>query len=146
MDRNSPASSPQLLGPAVAYFGLVFSIGFVLGAIRVSLLVPRIGVRLAELLEMPVMIAASIWSARFVVRRFDLPTSHRVRLQVGVMAFALLVGAEFAFAYYFQGLSPLKYIASRDVVSGPIYIASLALFAVLPMLVLRRSNPSLERP
>ena len=38
-----------------AYFALVFGAGFVMGAIRVPLLVPRLGERVAELIEMPFM-------------------------------------------------------------------------------------------
>ena len=39
----------------IAYFALVFGAGFVLGMIRVPFLVPRLGERVAELVEMPFM-------------------------------------------------------------------------------------------
>lgn len=43
----------------VAYFGIVFSIGFLLGVVRVLWLVPRLGERYAELIETPFMVGFS---------------------------------------------------------------------------------------
>lgn len=39
----------QSIKAGLAYFALVFGTGFVLGAVRVTLLVPRFGERIAEL-------------------------------------------------------------------------------------------------
>jgi hypothetical protein len=122
---------------AASYFGLVFGAGFVLGALRVAFLVPRLGVRRAELLEMPIMFAAVLWSAHFVVRRFDLAAAPAVRLSVGCLALAFLVVAELAGAYLLEGQRPGDYIANRDVISGSVYMAMLGLFAAMPLLVLR---------
>jgi len=91
------------------------------------------------------MLAAIIFSARYVVRRFGLPAHTGIRLQVGGLAFAFLVAAELLLAYTLQGVSPADYIASRDPVSGPVYFASLVLFALMPLLVLRGGDPSLQR-
>ena len=79
------------LKPAILYFALVMGTGFALGMIRVPLLVPRLGERYAELLEMPFMFVAIVVAARHVVRRFDLPASLPIRLQVGFAALALSV-------------------------------------------------------
>jgi hypothetical protein len=137
LDTIPPTRKTEWLAPAAAYFGLVFAAGFLLGALRVPFLVPRIGVRLAELLEIPVMLVAITWSARFVVRRFALPAAPSIRLRVGGLALAFLVAAELLLAYALQGISPADYIASRDPVSGPVYCASLVVFALMPAFVLR---------
>ena len=121
----------------IAYFGLAFGAGFVLGALRVTFLVPRVGVRLAELIEMPIMLVVIVLSARFVVRRFLPRPAATARLATGVVALALLVAAELLLAGLVQGQSVPAYIASRDPVSGSVYLAMLAVFAVMPLLVAR---------
>jgi hypothetical protein len=118
------------------YFGLVFGVGFGLGAVRVPLLVPRLGVRTAELIEMPFMFIAILLSARFVVRRHDLGTA-RERLTAGLLALAFLAAAELALAAALGGQSVGQYIASRDPVSGSVYLVMLGLFAGMPLLVRR---------
>ena len=51
------------------YFTLVFVAGFILGTTRVLLLVPQVGERNAELIEMPLMLVVIYFSARFIVRK-----------------------------------------------------------------------------
>lgn len=63
---------------------------------RVPFLVPHLGMRTAELLEAPVMLAVVFFAARFVVRRFFLPARDAPCLLVGATALALLLLAEFA--------------------------------------------------
>ena len=133
----------QALKAGAAYFGLVFTAGFVLGTIRVPLVVPRLGERTAELLEMPLMLVVVILAARFVVRRFALARSTRVRLRAGGIALVLLLAAELLLAAALQGRSVGEYIASRDPVSGSVYLLMLLLYALMPAIRLRyeRSRP-----
>lgn len=125
------------LKPALLYFALVLGTGFVLGTIRVPFLVPRLGERYAELLEMPFMFVAIVLAACFVVRRFALPASLALRLQVGFLALALSVLAELLLAAVLQGRSIAQYIASRDPVSGSVYLGMLLLFALMPSILAR---------
>ncbi len=123
--------------PAVLYFALVLGTGFALGTIRVPFLVPRVGERYAELLEMPFMFVAIVLAARYVVRRFDLPASLSVRLQVGFAALAMSVLAELLLATVLQGRSLVQFIVSRDPVSGSVYLVMLLLFALMPSILAR---------
>ena len=133
----SPATPMRTLTAAVSYFALVFGAGFLLGSIRVPFLVPRLGERTTELLETPFMVVVVIFAARFIVRRFSLPRSFAVRLIVGAMALGLLIAAELLLAVSLQGRSIGQYIASRDPVSGSVYLGALILFAVMPSILLR---------
>jgi len=121
----------RTLKAGLVYFALVFAAGFLLGLVRVPLLVPRLGVRFAELLEMPLMLLVIVCSARYVVRRYR-PLHWRSRLLVGVIALSLLATAELLFAALLQGQTPAEYVASRDPVSGAVYLGMLLLFAAMP--------------
>jgi hypothetical protein len=70
-----------------------------------------------------------------VVRRFRVPASLRVRLQVGFVALALSVAAELLLATVLQGRPLAAYIASRDPVSGSVYLLMLLLFALMPAIL-----------
>ncbi len=119
------------------YFALVFGAGFIMGAVRVPLLVPRFGERVAELMEMPVMLIVIVLSARFITRRFAVPAAAFVRLGTGLLGLVLLLAAELLIAALLQGRSLAEYIASRDPVSGSVYLAMLALFALMPLIISR---------
>jgi hypothetical protein len=121
----------------IAYFALVFGAGFVLGVTRVLWLVPRLGERLAELVEMPVMFVVILLSARFITRRFALPTAVGARLAAGFLALGLLVAAELLLGVALQDRSIGQYIASRDPVSGSVYLVMLATFAFMPLIIAR---------
>ena len=126
------------LKASLTYFALVFGAGFLLGIIRVPFLVPQLGVRTAELIEMPFMFVAILFAARYVVRRFALSTTARVATGLG--ALALLLTAELALATVVQDQSLAAYIASRDPVSGSVYLFMLGVFALMPRLLSNRRS------
>lgn len=119
----------------LVYFALVFGAGLVLGALRVSFLVPRLGERVAELSEMPLMFAVIVIAARFVVRRFAVPPSMNARLGTGLLGLGLLLAAELVLAVVLQDRSLADYVASRDPVSGSVYLVMLVLYALMPAFV-----------
>jgi len=122
----------------LAYFALVLGAGFVLGVIRVLAIVPWTGERAAELLEMPVMAVVIVLAARAVTRRMAASTSGRL-VAVGSIALALLVGAELAMVVLVRRSSVREYVAGRDPVSGGAFVAMLAIFALMPLVVGRRA-------
>jgi hypothetical protein len=127
---------------AFLYFALVLGSGFVLGVLRVPLLVPRIGERWAELAEMPIMAAVVFLSAGFVLRRFPEVRLPGKTLVVGFLALALSVCAELGLAAALQSQPLTQYLGGRDKVSGSVYLLLLLVFALMPRLRL----PSLVRP
>lgn len=134
----------QILKASFSYTAIVFGIGFVLGALRVVLVVPALGMRWAELLELPVMLAACFFAARLVTRRWA-PLGLRQCVAIGGLSLALLLGAELGLVLA-QGLTIAAYVASRDPVSGSAYLLSLLVFAALPALLGRvpGSNKSVK--
>ncbi len=143
----------RIIKAGLAYFALVFGAGFMLGALRVPFLVPRVGERIAELIEMPFMFMVIVLSARFIVRRFALPATTSTRLSVGFLALGLLLAAEILLAVAIQKQSLGDYIASRDPVSGAVFLLMLALFGLMPFIISRVPSPkwliqrgAIERP
>lgn len=135
-------SSPVMRG-AVIYFGIVFGAGFLLGAVRIPFLVPRFGVRIAELAEMPLMFLVIFLAAGYVVRKYGSSIFALGWLLVGGMALALLVAAELLFAVALVGRGLEEYVASRDPVSGAVYLVMLVVFAGMPWL---RRGLAIGRP
>ena len=123
---------------ALTYFFLVFAVGFALALIRIPFLVPRLGERWAELLELPFMLLASFLAARWLVERFVLVTAGQ-RIGAGFIALTIMVLAELTLTVA-MGQPVVDYVAGRDPVSGPAYLVSLLLFALMPLLVGHRSG------
>lgn len=124
----------RTLRAGVTYFALVFGAGFLLGMVRVPLLVPRLGERWAELAEMPVMAAVIVLAAGHVLRRFPEVRTRTQSAAVGLVALWLLVSAELSLALLIQDRSLGDYVASRDPVSGSVYVALLLVYAAMPWL------------
>jgi hypothetical protein len=123
-----------------AYFALVFGAGFALGLIRIPLLVPRFGERVAELMEAPVMLAVIFFASRHIARRYALRSSARLAVAVGAFALMLLLAAELLLAVVLQDRTVAAYLSGRDPVSGAVYLASLILYALMPWLQTRTRN------
>lgn len=131
-------SAGPILRVSAAYFGIVFGVGFMLGAVRVPFLVPRFGQRVAELAEMPLMFAAIFLAAGFVVRRYGHSVGPTGWALVGCLALSQLIGAELLLAVVLAGRGVGEYLASRDPVSGAVYLGMLLVFAAMPWM--RRKN------
>jgi hypothetical protein len=130
--RRDSNTSMKLFTSSAKYFAIVFGVGFVFGTVRVVWLVPTVGVRVAELMELPLMLAVVFFAARWVNRRFLTERDHAGRLIVGVAAFALLLLAELILGVTLGGLTPKEVFLNRDPVSGTAYYLSLCVFALTP--------------
>ncbi len=117
-----------------AYFLIVYGFGFVLGTVRTLWIVPQLGARSAEMLELPLMIGISAVTARWLVRRYGIVPPNG-RSVMGATAFVLLVAAEFATAWVVRGVTPVEDISSRDPISGTLFLIAIVLFALMPVLV-----------
>ena len=122
-----------VLRAAFVYFLIVFGAGFVLALVRIPFLVPRFGVRTAELMEMPVMLAVIAW-ASWRLARGTPALSRAGRLAAGLLALCFLVITEVALGYALGARSPGAYLEGRDPVSGLAYLASLVVFGLAPAL------------
>jgi hypothetical protein len=125
----------QVVKAGAIYFALVFGAGFVLGTIRSLWVVPRFGTRMAELMEMPIMLAVTIVAARWTVLHLSMPMMWSARIEMGCIALVLMLIAEFGFVLWIRGLSIKDYLAARDPMAGAAYYLLLIVFAIMPRLV-----------
>jgi hypothetical protein len=138
--RRDSNTATKLFMSSAEYFAIVFGAGFVFGTARVMWLVPTVGVRVAELTELPLMLAVVFFAARWVNRRFLTERDQSARLIVGVVAFALLLLAELLLGVTLGGLSPKEVFLNHDPVSGTAYYLNLCAFALMPWYLGRRGS------
>jgi hypothetical protein len=129
----------RLLKPAAIYFAVVFAAGFLLGTIRILLIVPRIGVRAAELIETPVMLLVSAFVARWILRQFPNIRGSADSLAVGLIAVVLLLAAELAVGIFLFHLSITDALVKTDPVLAVAYYCTLCLYSLLPFILRKRA-------
>ena len=118
----------------IAYFALVFAIGFALGAIRVLFVAPQLGAAGAVAIELPVMLALSFVACRRLVRRFAVPPAVNARLLMGAIAFALLMAGELGVSVFAFGRSAAQHFATCGALEAQLGLAAQLLFAAFPVL------------
>lgn len=118
----------------LAYVAVVFAVGFVLGALRVTLLVPRLGETLAVLLELPIILAVSWPTCGWLIRRLGVPADWRARAVMGGIAFAALMLLELGVAVLGFGRGVTQHLATYGHWHGALGLAGQVVFALIPLL------------
>lgn len=143
---TSAATPPSGLGivAGIAYFALVFGLGFVLGTLRTLLVANAAdgGRLMGVLVELPVMIGASWFLCRLVIRRLAVAPTVRARALMGGLALALLLLAELALGAWLFGRTPAAQLALYKEASYALGLAAQLAFALLPLIQLRGSAAS----
>ena len=121
------------VGAAFAYAASVFSVGFGLGAIRLTLVAPRVGATVAVLLEAPVILTASWYLSKVIIARFRVPAEFGARALMGATAFAVLMGCELALSALVFDRSASQFVLQYASVPGLIGLAAQVCFAVFPL-------------
>jgi hypothetical protein len=117
---------------ALAYFSIVFAIGFVLGAFRVSFAAPLLGESLATIVELPVILAASWFVCRWVMARWKISRAPVPRFAVGALAFALLIAAEIAVGVIGFRRTVTQILAGYDRMGPLLGLVGQVLFGLFP--------------
>ncbi|HEU5408893.1 MAG TPA: hypothetical protein VFU48_14085 [Nitrospira sp.] len=125
----------QVLKAGTIYFLVAVGAEFVLEIIRLQVVALHVGERLAEMLEIPNVLLATIIGARWVVDRFTLPPLPGIRLSVGLVALILLLIAEGTVILPLHGLSISEYLAVKDAVVGVAPLGAVGVLTVMPFLV-----------
>ncbi len=128
--------APILAG--VAYFALVFALGFLLGTVRTFFVrdAPSGGRLIGVLIELPIMIGASWLLCRHFVRRFAVASTVAARSAMGGLAVALLLLAELAVGAILFGRTPTEHLALYRDASYALGLAAQIVFGLMPLLQL----------
>jgi hypothetical protein len=118
----------------VQYYGVIFALGFVLGALRVLLVAPALGEVAAVLLELPLMLAASWTVARQLAVRHSVMTQYE-RVMMGVLAFDLCMLSEVALAVFAFGEPVSTWAAKLMRTPGMLGLAGQIAFGLVPLLL-----------
>lgn len=129
-----------ILKASLAYFAIVFSVGFLCGPIRVLMLEPMFGATAAVLLEAPILLMAMLYAARFVPRRLQLSPTAAAHLGMGMGALALVLLADLGVGVWLRDQSFAEILANFGTPAGRVYGGLLLAFALLPWLVNRRAR------
>ena len=124
----------------IFYFAIVFAAGFVLGALRVTVIVPRIGELLAGALELPVILFVSWLVCRRLIAQFSVPAMISHRAAMGALAFGLLMLAELGLSVLVFDQSVVVYLAGLQSPDGLLGLAGQIIFALIPLGLLRHQR------
>jgi len=127
----------QVFKAAFTYVLAVFTVAFVLGTIRVLIVIPRLGETLAVLLEAPILLVVSWWVSRWCVRVFRVGATTAERTLMGAVAFAILMLAEFTLSVVVFQRSPGDYARTLLSLAGAIGLAAQLAFAFIPLIQAR---------
>jgi len=119
---------PKLLLPTLSYVLPVFALAFLLGALRVTLVAPRIGPLAAVALELPLVLALSWAIAGQVLARWPLAP----RLGMGLTSFLMLMLLELTTALAF-GQTPGQFLAAMVTPPGALGLAGQIGFGLIPL-------------
>jgi ABC-type Mn2+/Zn2+ transport system permease subunit len=122
----------------------LFALGFMLGAVRTFFVrdAPSGGRLLGVLIELPIMLSASWFLCRYVVRRFAVAPTVVAHAVMGGLAFALLLLAELVVGALLLGRTPGEHFALYRDASYALGLAAQMAFALMPLVKMRQG----ERP
>ena len=130
----------RALKAGIAYFVVVFAFAFAMGALRVLVLVPRLGELAAVLIEVPLVVAVSWWVCTRAVARWQVGNAKRDRLLMGAYAFGLLIAVEWTLSVTAFGRTSAQFVQAIFTPAGAIGLAGQVVFGLMPLLLRSRQT------
>lgn len=115
------------------YFAIVFAAGFALGALRVLVVAPQVGELPAVLAELSLLLCISWIACAYVIRRCDVGAKLDARGMMGLVAFAMLMAAEFLLAYVGFGRSLPEHLSRYAEPAQTLGLAGQMAFGAIPL-------------
>jgi hypothetical protein len=118
----------------ILYFLFILAATFVLGFIRLRLIVPAGGEWVGLAIELPVTLALVWVISRWLVRKLRVPAESAPRLAMGGLALALLLATRALVSAIALGQSLAEHLANYEQPHTMIGLAAQLLFALMPWL------------
>ena len=113
------------------YFAAVFAFAFVMGIVRTLVVAPRIGATAAVCIEIPIILTASWFVARRLLRGGSFSLGQR--MIIGAIAFILTMASEAALAAMLPNMSVSLWTSSLFTPLGLLGLAGQIGFAIIPI-------------
>ena len=124
----------NILRAGFFYFLGVFTMGFILGALRQFFLVPYTGPVIAVLIELPLILVFAWYLCRWLTSRLKISPDSYGRLVMGLVAFAFLIAGELLISLQLQTGSVADYFLSFDLPENRIGLGGQIAFALFPLI------------
>jgi hypothetical protein len=124
----------QSIRAGLLYFVMVFSLGFLLGTVRVLVLIPRLGELVSTCIELPIILSAAWLASDWLITRLQVSSQWWTRLSMGLIAFGLLMAAELALSVWLVGNTVQEHFAAYGTLPHAIGLAGQAVFALIPLI------------
>ena len=124
---------------AISYFATIFALGFLLGTVRTLWGAEALGETTFVLLELPVMLIASWWSAKSLCVRHSISTLASAAV-MGASALSFLMLAEVILATSLSGQSAGEWFARLWQIPHLFGTLGQITFGAMPLLVAPRSG------
>ncbi len=118
----------------LAYFAVVFALGFAMGLIRVPFLAPVVGDLAAVLIELPIILTLAWLVCRKLLSSFDVPPTIGSRAVMGGLALVLLLIAEFVLSTIVFGISVTGHFLSYLSLPNALGLAGQFAFGFFPLI------------
>jgi hypothetical protein len=115
------------------YYLIVFTFAFLMGVARVLVVAPRLGQMAAVMIEVPILIAASLFVSRYLIGSSVLTVLQLALM--GLTAFILTMASEALLAELLQGNGVAAWAASLATPVGLLGLAGQVIFALMPIFV-----------
>lgn len=132
---NNPI--PHALTAGVMYAVGMFAMGFIMGGVRLFLLLPLFGELIAVAIELPIMLGLSWLLCGRAIQRQGLTRDIGPRVAMAITAFGTLILLDFMLGMLLFGSTAMELVARWGTPAGALGLAGQLVFGLFPLVRLR---------
>ncbi len=117
------------------YFLALFALGFALGTIRVTIMVPRFGVLASTIVEVPFMITAGYFICGWAIHNWHVSRASALRWAMALWFLVMLIAFETLLGALLFGRTTSEQWATLATPAGMIGLSAQTITALLPLFV-----------